>query len=230
MSRHIRCGIAFACIAQVFLPSLAYAEEPSSEPPSSEPLPNSEVPSRAPEPETSVEKLPPPRAMAPPDQPDFAPLRPQSLELAVRAGPSVLVAPQAPAYVVPTLGFEGLRWFTRAFGVGGALDLGLHRQGTTEANVLELRTQLRSDIETRILFRDAFGFRLGAGPGFLWSFKDIRAGGHGESVHRFAPTLGGRLSFDTRVSDTATVSIGALGSVDPEAIECFAFVSYAWAR
>lgn len=160
----------------------------------------------------------------------FPRLPTESLQVTARGGPTVLLQNQAAAYVVPTLGLEGLRWFTPGFGAGGALDLGLHRQGTEEAAVLELRTHFRAGVDGRHMFRDAFGFRVGAAPGLLWSFRDVRAGGRSEGVHRLAPSMSVRASFETRVSDGTIVSIGALGSVEPQAIECFAFVSYAWMR
>lgn len=210
----VRWSLTLSLTAAALLAgSLAHAEEPPADapPPTLPPAPSARV--AEPEPTSAP-----------------VPLRTEGLALGVRGGTTLLVQRQAAVYVVPTLGFEGARWIARAFGLGGALDVGLHRQGTAEAGVLELRTHLRTGIETRLFFRDAFGFRLAAGPGLVWSFRDVRAGGRGEGVHRFAPTVSTRLSFETRVSDAGIVSIGAIGGVEPRAIECLVFVAYAWMR
>jgi hypothetical protein len=56
----------------------------------------------------------------------------------------------------------------------------------------------------------------------------VRAGGNGQAVHRFAPVASVRGSFETRVTETSFLSIGALASGEPRTLECLGFVSYAW--
>lgn len=160
----------------------------------------------------------------------FAPLPSTGTQLGARLGPTVLVPKQTAAYVMPTLGFEGTRWLLPSFGLGASADVGLHREGTERAGVWMLRSYARVFAETRVFFREAYGFRFGAGPGLLWAFSDVRAGGNGEAVHRFAPIVSVRASFETRVTETSFLSIGAMTSAEPRTLECLGFVSYAWLR